>query len=149
MTIFYFSCFRIMFLKKVGPGVSTIPFFRLQNQLIKLLLEEVPIPTQNRPIEIKVCMSELIYVFIINLVPSQFEHNGELYFFLILVSNSNQYIAGMQNAGGQVGARPPPSRFWQIRRRRITTCPPRFSDLATCLYNKIFQQILLRLKIIF
>ena len=31
------------------------------------------------------------------------------------------------------GARPP--RFWQNRKRRITTCPLRFSDLAPSLLN--------------
>ena len=45
----------------------------------------------------------------------------------------------MHQVGGQGGQLPP--RFWRIRRRRraaaarrITSCPPRFLDFATCLY---------------
>ena len=45
-----------------------------------------------------------------------------------------------RGAGGRGRTPIPPPRFWQIRRcrraaaaRRITTCPPRFSDLAPSL----------------
>ena len=38
-------------------------------------------------------------------------------------------MQGCRKRVGRVGTRPP--RFWPDRRRRITTCLPRFSDFAT------------------